>query len=86
MKKQQWKGALAAVFALSVVAAACSSDETTSNTEAPVTTEAPGDTMAPGDTTAPTECTEVTPVKLQLQWVTRAQFAGYYAEIGRAHV
>ena len=24
-------------------------------------------------------CTEVTPVKLQLQWVTQAQFAGYYA-------
>ena len=78
MKKQRMKGALAAVFALSIVAAACSSDEETTTTEAPAVTEAPGDTT-PGETTPAAECTEVTPVKLQLQWVTQAQFAGYYA-------
>ena len=31
--------------------------------------------MAGGD------CAEMTPVKLQLQWVTQAQFAGYYAAV-----
>ena len=31
-------------------------------------------------TTAPT-CAETTPVKLQLQWVTQAQFGGYYAAL-----
>jgi NitT/TauT family transport system substrate-binding protein len=30
---------------------------------------------------APAECTTPTPVKLQLQWVTQAQFAGYFAAV-----
>jgi NitT/TauT family transport system substrate-binding protein len=58
---------------------------------APVDTEAPADTQAPADTEAPAatddaagtveECTTPTAVKLQLQWVTQAQFAGYFAAI-----
>ena len=32
-------------------------------------------------TSAPAACTTTTPVKLQLQWVTQAQFAGYYAAL-----
>jgi NitT/TauT family transport system substrate-binding protein len=32
-------------------------------------------------TTAPVACATTTPVKLQLQWVTQAQFAGYYAAL-----
>ncbi len=36
------------------------------------------------DTTAPA-CAETTPVKLQLQWVTQAQFAGYYAAIEKGY-
>ena len=58
-------------------------------TEAPGT-EAPG-TAAPGTeapgTDSPTseapteECTDLTPVKLQLQWFAQAQFAGYYAAV-----
>jgi len=40
-----------------------------------------GSDDAATDTTAAaaTECAELTPVKLQLQWFTQAQFAGYYA-------
>jgi len=78
MKKHRIKGALAAAFALSLVAAACSSDEATTTTEPAATTEGSSDTT-PGETTPAEECAEVTPVKLQLQWVTQAQFAGYFA-------
>ena len=28
-------------------------------------------------------CTELTPVKLQLQWVTQSQFAGYFAAVNQ---
>ncbi len=85
------------MLALSLVAAACGSDDDesadtpapaateapTDATEAPGTTEAPAATEAPGTTEAAAEgeCTEPTEVKLQLQWVTQAQFAGYYAAV-----
>ncbi|MEN9822815.1 MAG: hypothetical protein RLZ04_1241 [Actinomycetota bacterium] len=86
MRNQRFKGALAAVFALSLVAAACGSDDESTTTEAAVETTAaveettPAETT-PAETTPAEECTEPTPVKLQLQWVTQAQFAGYYAAI-----
>ena len=57
---------------MSLIAAACGSSDTASDT----TTAAPTDTAAPAE-----ECTTPTPVKLQLQWFTQAQFAGYYAAI-----
>jgi NitT/TauT family transport system substrate-binding protein len=49
-------------------------------TVAPVATVAPSATVAAGGGAA-AECTTPTPVKLQLQWVTQAQFAGYFAAI-----
>jgi|JI10StandDraft_1071094.scaffolds.fasta_scaffold33004_5 NitT/TauT family transport system substrate-binding protein len=75
MRKQRIKGALAAVVALSFVAAACGDDEESSSTTAAPVDSGSTDTMAPSD------CAELTPVKLQLQWVTQAQFAGYYAAV-----
>jgi NitT/TauT family transport system substrate-binding protein len=70
-----------------------SSDEGAGDTTA--ATEAPADTTAdtsagseaPADTTTDTgdtsgegaECEQVDEISLQLQWVTQAQFAGYYA-------
>lgn len=33
------------------------------------------------DTSSSAECDELTPVSLQLQWVTQSQFAGYYAAL-----
>ena len=68
MKKSSIKLAVAGLAALSLVVAACgSSDEAaTETTAAAAATE---------------ECVTPTPVKLQLQWFTQAQFAGYYAAL-----
>ena len=70
-----------------------SADTTVAADTTPVETAAPVDTAAP-DTAAPDTATpdtaatadtaasgELTKVKLQLQWVTQAQFAGYYAAV-----
>ncbi|HJU80564.1 MAG TPA: ABC transporter substrate-binding protein [Acidimicrobiia bacterium] len=67
--------------------AACGdgSGATTTLGEAPATTagEAPATTAGGTETTAAPEVTtgELIPVRLQLQWVTQAQFAGYFAAI-----
>ena len=65
---------------------AAATDAAVTDTAAPVVTAAPTETVAPTATAAATggaaaECTTPTPVKLQLQWVTQAQFAGYFAAI-----
>ncbi len=52
-----------------MLAAACGGGGTT-------TTAAPGGTEAPA---------ELTPVKLQLQWVTQSQFAGYFAAVDQGY-
>jgi len=70
-RNKGWKLA-AGVVALSLVAVACGGDDGGSS-DAP-STEAPA-----------TECAETTPVKLQLQWFTQAQFAGYYAAIDQGY-
>jgi len=64
MKKSTIKLAVAGIAALSLFTAACGGSD-----------DAATDTTA----AAATECAELTPVKLQLQWFTQAQFAGYYA-------
>jgi len=64
MRKSSIKLAIAGIAALSLFAAACGGSD-----------DAATDTTA----AAATECAELTPVKLQLQWFTQAQFAGYYA-------
>jgi NitT/TauT family transport system substrate-binding protein len=87
----------AAVALSFIAAACGSDDDSSSATEAPAATEAPtagseapAATEAPAGTEAPAvteaaegdgECTTPTPVKLQLQWVTQAQFAGYFAAV-----
>jgi NitT/TauT family transport system substrate-binding protein len=64
MRKSSIKLAVASIAALSLFTAACGgSDDAATGTTA----------------AAATECAELTPVKLQLQWFTQAQFAGYYA-------
>ena len=64
MRKSSIKLAIAGIAALSLFTAACGGSD-----------DAATDTTA----AAATECAELTPVKLQLQWFTQAQFAGYYA-------
>jgi NitT/TauT family transport system substrate-binding protein len=67
---------LAALATLALTAAACGSDDKgTSDTAAPAATTAPGGAA----TTVP--CATPKKVKLQLQWVAQAQFAGYYAAV-----
>jgi NitT/TauT family transport system substrate-binding protein len=63
MKKSTIKLAVAGIAALSLFTAACGGS----------------DDAATDTTAAAAECAELTPVKLQLQWFTQAQFAGYYA-------
>jgi len=76
-----WK-AVAGVVALSLAAVACGGDDGDSASEEPTATEAPA-TEAPAGSEAPADgtCESTTPVKLQLQWFTQAQFAGYFAAI-----
>ena len=81
---------VAGVAALALVAAACGDDDdddaAPEATDAPAATDAPTGTEAatteePGGTDAPAggECESTDSIKLQLQWVTQAQFAGYFA-------
>ncbi len=61
----------AAALALGLVAAACGDDD--SSSDASTTTKAGATTTAAGGA--------LKKVKLQLQWVTQAQFAGYFAAV-----
>jgi NitT/TauT family transport system substrate-binding protein len=64
---------------------AAATDAAPAETAAPVATDAAPTETAPvatGDAAGTVEeCTTPTPVKLQLQWVTQAQFAGYFAAV-----
>jgi NitT/TauT family transport system substrate-binding protein len=65
---------------LSLLLAACAPAATAVPTQAPQPTSAPEATDAPAATEASSG--EMTPVRLQLQWVAQSQFAGYYAALG----
>ncbi len=76
---------VAAAAALALVAAACGSDSNSSSdttAAGAATTAAPAGSTATGGSEAPDVTTGVLkPVKLQLQWFTQAQFAGYFAAL-----
>ena len=84
MRMRTLSRGLAAAAALALVAAACGSDSnsTSEGTSAPAASEAPAGSAAPAGSEAP-DVTSGTliPVKLQLQWFTQAQFAGYFAAL-----
>jgi NitT/TauT family transport system substrate-binding protein len=63
------------VAVLALVAAACGDDDD----NATATTAAPATTAGGTGTTAAAKCDKTDSIKLQLQWVAQAQFAGYYA-------
>ena len=66
MKQHKIRTLLAAIIALAMITAACSSGGT--------------------DTTdAPDEPEALTPITLQLQWFSQAQFAGYYAALDQGY-
>ena len=64
-RNKGWKLA-AGVVALSLAAVACGGDDSSSDAPA---------------SNAPAACETTTPVKLQLQWFTQAQFAGYFLSL-----
>jgi NitT/TauT family transport system substrate-binding protein len=79
MRKWHWtRGLVVAVSALALVAAACGDDD--DDDDGGATTPAAETTAGGSDTTAAASG-ETKSVKLQLQWVTQAQFAGYFAAV-----
>jgi NitT/TauT family transport system substrate-binding protein len=77
------KGQLALGAVLALVAAACGpGGGSSTGPTSPAATGGTG-TTSPGSA-APTTAA-LTPVKLQLQWVTQAQFAGYYAAVDQGY-
>ena len=76
---------VAAAAALALVAAACGSDSNNSSdttAAGAATTASPSGSAATGSSEAHEITTGVLkPVKLQLQWFTQAQFAGYFAAL-----
>ena len=70
--KRSVRVAFAGIAALSLFVAACGGSDEAADEVTEDTTES---TEAPAAET----CTTPTPVKLQLQWFTQAQFAGYFA-------
>jgi len=72
MNKQRIRYATAALVAVALLAA-CGSDDDDSGSESSSTEAATEGTAAMG------ECDELVPTSLHLQWVTQAQFAGYFA-------
>ena len=68
------RGVIGVTAALAFIAAGCGSSDDSSG----------GTTAAPAGSEAPAVTTGVLkPVKLQLQWFTQAQFAGYYAALDK---
>jgi NitT/TauT family transport system substrate-binding protein len=72
--------ALAAALALTVAACGDDDDGAADDTSAPAAEGGAATTAAAGGETDVTTG-ELTPVRLQLQWFTQAQFAGYFAAI-----
>ncbi len=71
---------LALLAVLAMVATACG--DSGEDTTVPPATDAPVQTTAaPDDTPPDTEPMDMVDVRLQLQWVTQSQFAGYFAAV-----
>jgi NitT/TauT family transport system substrate-binding protein len=82
MRKHTWLRQIVVLgAALTLLATACGDDDDDAAADGDTTTVAAGDTVTTvaGDTGG--GCASVDSVKLQLQWVTQAQFAGYFAAV-----
>lgn len=78
LARRRWRTALALALPMTLVAAACGGDDDAT----PATTAAPepGDD-ATADEPADDAAADLIPVRLQLQWFTQSQFAGYFAAV-----
>jgi NitT/TauT family transport system substrate-binding protein len=80
MKFLNWK-TLTLLIVLVLALAACGGEEETAEpaAESEGQAEEPAAEEPVAEEPAEEECAELTPVTIQLQWVTQSQFAGYYA-------
>ena len=88
--RRRMRAATVGAVALALALAACGDDDEegaadTTEASSGTTAAAPsGTTAAPSGTTAagpaePVDCAATDSIRLQLQWATQAQFAGYFA-------
>ena len=80
-ERSRWIALAGVAVAGTLVLSACGSNSSSSEASsvaAPESSTSPSSPAAPASSAA-VECSEPTPVKLQLQWFTQAQFAGYFA-------
>lgn len=79
MRRTRWTGALAAGAAGALLLAACSggSEDTGSQDS--------GSEFGESTESGSQDSGELTPVSLQLQWLTQAQFAGYFAALDQGY-
>jgi NitT/TauT family transport system substrate-binding protein len=81
-KRWQWRRGLVAVIGvLALVATACGDDDDDAADSTTTAAGGTGTTAAAGSGSETSAGGELKPVKLQLQWVTQAQFAGYFAAV-----
>src|SRR5262249_39549163 len=80
MSRKVIKG-LVVAGALAIVAAACGSDNSSSSSGATTAAAGATTTAAGGGAAAAAGGGALKKVKLQLQWFTQAQFAGYFAAV-----
>jgi NitT/TauT family transport system substrate-binding protein len=79
--RKRWTRWLIVLAVFAIVVAACSSSDDSGSTE--TTSAAATETTAASDDTGTDDVSsqDLRPVKLQLQWFTQAQFAGYFAAL-----
>ena len=80
MSRKVIKG-LVLAGALAIVAAACGSDNSSSSGSTTTAAGGAATTAAGGAATTAASGGALKKVKLQLQWFTQAQFAGYFAAV-----
>ena len=79
MRKSTWGVAAVAATSALLLAACGGSSSGTASTAASASGSASASASESAASPSATACASLTPVKLQLQWVAQAQFAGYYA-------
>ncbi len=84
--RSRWAALTGVVVVGALALTACGGSSSSESTAAPAESSAAAASEAPAESapasapaSEPAECTTPTPVNLQLQWVTQAQFAGYFA-------
>ena len=79
MKNRKLTASVATIGVFALLTVGCSKDTAAETTAAAPAAETSA--AAAAAAAAPADCATPTPVKLQLQWVTQAQFAGYFAAV-----